>query len=109
MIEIKIRKKINCDCFYDLRINGHSGFAKKGNDIVCAGVSTLVQTFHTLISTYFADKVEINDDGKCFKITIEDIGIENENVVHYCDFLLTGLFLIEKHYPSFVKIIILED
>ncbi len=109
MIEIKIEKKINCDCFCSLQINGHSGFAKKGKDVVCAAVSALVQTFSALASIYFADNIKINDDGKCFEINIKNIVDKKEKVAYYCDFLLTGLFLIEKHYSDFVKIIILED
>lgn len=110
MIKVEIKKRKECNYFYSLHVLGHSGFAVKGNDIVCAGVSALVQTAYVALKACKASKIEQYDTGKCFKIEIKNIAEdEKEKIIDYCDFLLTGLFLIEKHYPKYVKIIIMED
>lgn len=108
MIKIEIAKKNGYDYFYSLRFFGHCGFAKKGNDIVCAAVSTLVQTAGVLFNTCHESKIEQIDSKNYFEIKIEKV-MDKNKIINYCDFLLTGLFLIEKHYPDYVKIIILEE
>lgn len=42
---------------YGIRITGHAGYGTEGNDIVCAGVSVLVQTLGNYIE---AHKDELN-------------------------------------------------
>lgn len=110
MIKIEITKKNGNDYFYSLRFLGHCGFAEKGSDIVCAGVSALVQTAGVLFSACHASQIKQTDDGNCFEIKIENVTDNDKSkVANYGDFLLTGLFLIEKHYPDYVKIIIMEE
>lgn len=42
MVEITVKKD---GSFYSsVKISGHTGFAEHGQDIVCAGISTVVQT-----------------------------------------------------------------
>lgn len=110
MIKIEITKKAGYDYFYSLRLFGHCGFAKKGNDIVCAGVSALVQTAGVLFNACHKSKIKQTDSENYFEIKIEKVTDKDKNkITNYCDFLLTGLFLTEKHYPNYVKIIILEE
>ena len=110
MIKIELKRKINHEYIYGLKIFGHSNFARKGKDIVCAAVSTLVQTAYALFKTCVASEIKQSDNGKCFEIEIKKMAACDYNkITSYCDFLITGLFLIEKHYPDYVKIIILED
>ncbi|MBQ2294533.1 MAG: ribosomal-processing cysteine protease Prp [Spirochaetales bacterium] len=107
---IKIELKRNHEYFYGLKVFGHSNFARKGKDIVCAAVSTLVQTAYALFNTCVASEIKQSDNGKCFEIEIKKVADDDyEKITNYCDFLMTGLFLVEKHYPDYVEIIILED
>lgn len=41
-----------------ITINGHANYAKPGKDIVCAGVSALVQTMIQSVEELTADKIE---------------------------------------------------
>ncbi len=110
MIKIELTRKNDCDYFYSLRFLGHCDFAEKGNDIVCAGVSALVQTAGALFRACNASEIKQTDTKNCFEIKIENVtDNDRDKVINYCDFLLTGLFLMEKHYPDYVKIIILEE
>lgn len=110
MIRIEIARKNGYSHFYSLRFFGHCGFAKKGNDIVCAGVSALVQTAGVLLNACHESKIKQTDSENYFEIKIEKVTNNDKNkIADYCDFLLTGLFLVEKQYPDYVKIIILEE
>lgn len=110
MIKIELKRKINHEYFCGLKVFGHSNFARKGKDIVCAAVSTLVQTAYALFNTCVASEIKQSDNGKCFEIEIKKVADDDyEKITNYCDFLMTGLFLVEKHYPDYVEIIILED
>ena len=51
LIVVKIREN-------SLTIDGHAGYAEKGKDIVCAGVTSLVQTLVESIEDLTKDKIE---------------------------------------------------
>lgn len=42
MTEVSMREE---EGLYELLVEGHSNYAENGNDIVCAGISTLAQSF----------------------------------------------------------------
>ena len=43
---------------YGYEVSGHSGYAEKGNDIVCAGISSVAQNTLISIQTYTTDMVK---------------------------------------------------
>ena len=51
MIEVKVRKN-------HIEVSGHAGHAPPGQDIVCAGVSALVQTLLASIDSLAGDKIK---------------------------------------------------
>ena len=51
LIVVKIREN-------SLTIDSHAGYAEKGKDIVCAGVTSLVQTLVKSIEDLTKDKIE---------------------------------------------------
>ena len=57
-----------------LSINGHSGYAPIGQDIVCAGVSTLI---YTLINScdcdVYGDSITVFDSGEVYRAVIRGL------------------------------------
>ena len=92
-----------------MTVLGHSGYAPSGSDIVCAWVSSLVQTF---IAT--ADIMHQNGDMRSLEYQLEP-GIAD--VYCRCDteeewrvlctalaFVQTGLLLLERDYPRYIQV-----
>ena len=93
-----------------LTVSGHSGYAGKGSDIVCASVSCLVQTGYIAVKRILSDNVRL----------IKDINDKDKNVFEYeitkypehlkdmligiTTFLMTGLLEISRQYKENVKI-----
>lgn len=81
-----------------IEVEGHSGYAEAGNDIVCSAISILVQTLEEhldrICDTYNADikpgRAEITAEGakakECFEFTV------------------TGLRLIENSFPRYISV-----
>jgi uncharacterized protein YsxB (DUF464 family) len=51
MIDVRVRKNY-------IQVSGHAGHAPPGQDIVCAGVSALVQTLLASIDSLAGDKIK---------------------------------------------------
>ena len=87
---------------YSISITGHSGYAEQGKDIVCAGVSTLVQTLIQSIEILTQDKIEYSlSPGKSV--------IKYRNPSKSSQLLIgsffVGIQMIAEGYPCYVKII----
>ncbi len=84
--------------------SGHCGKAECGKDIVCAAVSTLVQTAYLAIAD-ITPSVEYkrDDDSAEFEFSV---GADNERR-HDVDVILraltVGLNDLERGYPKFIK------
>lgn len=94
---------------YSLQIKGHSGYASAGNDIVCAGASTLLYTLcQTLLSLehekYYNAPPEMNIKSgdasvKCMPKN------EYRHIIDNVFFtIMNGFELLESEYPNFVNI-----
>lgn len=110
MIEIKYETELVKEGRqFKMSINGHADYAKKGSDIVCAGVSALtIALVHTLDDLEEQGKVEnIMDidagvaEIECLSKIFTDI-IEVESAFNT---VLRGFNHIEKEYPKNVKVI----
>ena len=66
-----------------LSLTGHAGYAPIGQDIVCAGVSTLV---YTLINSC------------CCEITGDSVRVKDNRAVF--DAVILGLDMISKKFPK---------
>ena len=87
-----------------ITINGHSGYAEKGKDIVCAGISTLYQSYR-----YYLE--DLMDDGKAEDIfilegdgfsEISSRNISPESMAAY-EMAKQGLETISETYPDYVE------
>jgi len=96
------------DNINELIVKGHSNFDKKGKDIVCASVSTLVQSAYlTILGLYKSKNIEslIKYKENDFSFFIESIPYELQKELKGITlFLITGLIEIEKKYKEYLKI-----
>lgn len=106
MTNIKIkRKNNNIVC---VECSGHTGFANYGEDIVCAGVSCIVQTAVLSIQklTDVKNNCEINE--KTGYLKLEIIDIENNQTLHDAQVILKSMFVgledLQKQYPNNIKL-----
>ena len=81
-----------------IEVQGHSGYAEFGKDIVCSAISVLIQT----LIYYLEDNADYCDNT-----------IQSGYVFCYAkggdtrasfDTILTGLRLIEEQYPDYIKL-----
>jgi hypothetical protein len=86
---------------------GHSGFADYGKDIVCAGISSIVQTAEIGIKNVAKQKCKTEIADGSFSISLEDID-ENSQEFHDAQIILKtmvcGLKDLQKQYPKFLKL-----
>ncbi len=98
--------------YYDnliFSVEGHSGFANTGSDIVCAGVSVLSYTLlNTLLDEEAGENIKlvknIVSDGYLY-LEIEFFDYSKERIKAVADTILTGFYMLEENYPDYVKIV----
>lgn len=79
-----------------IEIKGHSGYAKKGSDIVCAAISALTEaTYNYLKATGNVVKMTSNDG--YFFMLIEIININGKNILKSFTEMIDAL---AKQYPK---------
>lgn len=104
MINIQIRYKGNDIVEVDCK--GHSGFAKRGSDIVCSAVSAIVQTALLGLIDISVKEVEYTrKDGdlvfKCPTTSDSTEGIKQQTILRT---MLLGLRDMENGYKAFIKL-----
>lgn len=106
----EIKYKIN-DKEVSAEISGHSGFKTRGEDIVCAAVSTLAFTLRAVFcdnttngNAYLYDE-QVSDGYMGFSMTI----IKNQElVISQLNAVFKGFQLVEENYPEYVKTVIIN-
>lgn len=82
-------------------IAGHAGYAEHGKDIVCAAISTLLQTFITSVEELTGEELKT-------EITAGYAAVEYENLSGCAQVLLDSFFIgarmIADEYPQHVKL-----
>lgn len=78
-------------------ISGHANYAPHGQDIVCAGISTLVFTFLKCVTP--SDVQIKNGLIECTFPTLDG------NDYIYYDYLIVGLEMIAAAYPDHVEVV----
>jgi uncharacterized protein len=104
ILEIDFDKIIRrCD------IKGHSGFDKKGKDIVCAGISILAETFVLALNSLNEVKYRLYDE-KDYMICIDDYKKDIKDELKGLSlFLIIGLKAISKEYTDNVKLKMIKE
>lgn len=84
-----------------INISGHAGYANKGQDIVCAGLSALVFTAQASLEELTEDKID-------FIFLDDEIIIEYSNISEKAktiiDTLLIGVNLLADEYPYNIEV-----
>ena len=81
---------------------GHSGTAPRGEDIVCAGVSSLTDSAYLGITEYLHRKVRSIDSSGKLQLMLEDRPDERTEAI--LETMLLGLTAIAEAYPRAVRI-----
>lgn len=95
MIEVSVRQD-------GIKMSGHANYAKEGQDIVCAGVSTLVQTLIASIENLTKDKIEYDISPGRVDIKYGDLSEKSRALV---DSFFIGVSMIADGYPENVRIV----
>jgi hypothetical protein len=84
--------------------SGHAGFADKGKDIVCAGVSALVINCANSIDRLTKDRADIEhaSDGSVFCMVKQPVSAESELLLRS---LRMGLVGIYEKYRKYIRIV----
>ena len=107
MTDIKL-KRIN-NSIVEVTASGHTGFGEQGEDIVCAGLSTLIQS--ALLGLLSVAKINVkytvNEETGSLRFTLPEILSEQER--HDADVILnTMLCGINDFYTEYSDYINLE-
>ena len=82
--------------------SGHSGTAPRGEDIVCAGVSSLTDSAYLGITEYLHRNVISKDSSGELQLMLE--GRPDERTEASLETMLLGLMEISKAYPKALRI-----
>lgn len=94
MIAVSVRKG-------RITVSGHAGFAETGKDIVCAGVTALIQTLIKSASDLTEDKIEYEISPGRADIYYGDLSEAGKLLV---DSFFIGICLIADEFPDHVRI-----
>ncbi|MBE7025044.1 MAG: ribosomal-processing cysteine protease Prp [Ruminococcaceae bacterium] len=87
---------------HTLAVSGHANFAEYGKDIVCAGVSALVQALMGWCEENYDKVSRISVDNEAGEVIISCNGEEDISAVFYMTAI--GLEQIANRYPGHVQI-----
>lgn len=86
-------------------VEGHSGYAEEGADIVCAYASSAVQTVANLMTEIYALPVSVTEDEKTANVTIR---LKKSDASGNAERLLAGLKLqlgeLSKIFPAHIQL-----
>lgn len=91
-----------------ITIKGHSGYKPSGEDLVCAGASTLSYTLlNTLLDEEASENLKlirkiIRDGYMHFEIELFDFS--KQRICGILDACLTGFQMLEESYPDYVRV-----
>lgn len=95
MIEVKVRRN-------HIHVSGHAGHAPPGQDIICAGVSALVQTLLGSIDSLAEDEIEYEISPGRADIYYGNLSEKSSTLV---DSFFIGICLIADEFPDNVWIV----
>lgn len=85
-----------------ITVDGHAGYAEAGKDIVCAGVTALVENLIDSIEGLTVDTIQYEISPGRADIHYKDLSEEGKLLV---DSFFLGICDIEQDFPENVKII----
>lgn len=94
MIEVTVRE-------HEISLSGHANYAEAGRDIVCAGVTTLMQTLIRSIEDLTEDKIEYSISPGRADIKYGNLSEKAKTLV---DSFFAGICMIASEFPECVRI-----
>ena len=85
-----------------ITMDGHAGYAPRGQDIVCAGISTLVQTLIQSFEDLCTDEISYHLQPGRVEIKHGDLSAKAQVLVNS---FFIGVYMIAERYPNHVKVI----
>lgn len=85
-----------------ITVKGHAGYAPHGQDVVCAAVSTLVQTLFVSVKELTADEIKADMAAGNAVIQYGNLSKEARLLV---DSFFVGIQMIADSYPENVRIV----
>ncbi|MFQ7110297.1 MAG: ribosomal-processing cysteine protease Prp [Anaerovoracaceae bacterium] len=84
-----------------IKIRGHAGYAPRGQDIVCAGVTALTQTLVEAIEGLTGNEIKYDMSPGRVDIKIKD---PDEDAQLLMDSFLVGIEMIADEFPEYVRV-----
>jgi len=84
-----------------ITVSGHSGYSQYGSDIVCASVSSIINTIVNSCMSIDKSAISYQDDGSV--VTITKIN-DNENVDKILNTMIEILKDLERQYKENIKV-----
>ncbi len=87
-----------------IEMEGHTGYAESGSDIVCAALSTLAQTLETgLVEVLRMKRVSSRIDKERGFMSLSWRSHDDPRISVLADAVVEMLRSMERNYPSYVK------
>ena len=88
-------------------VSGHSGYAEKGADIVCAAISTAVTMAEATINDVCGAKakVRVKEEDARITLTLPASCDEEETVQAVLSGLLLTLISLREDYPDYIEVL----
>ncbi|HSV96209.1 MAG TPA: ribosomal-processing cysteine protease Prp [Spirochaetota bacterium] len=90
-----------------IRIEGHAGLGSKGTDVVCAGISAIVQAAVVGITKVAGIQQDVVQDEGLLETRIALVGVPESRkkaLVIIVETMFAGLREIEREYPGSLEI-----
>ena len=88
----------------EFKVVGHSGYAAEGEDIVCAGISSIVQTVMLGLLKYLPEEPRIVHEKGNVECVISESCKGSRDAEILIGTMLAGLYEIANIYPEFCLI-----
>lgn len=89
-----------------VKIRGHAGYAPRGQDIVCAGLTALTQTLVESLETLTGNEIKYDMSPGRVDIEIKD---PDEDAQLLMDSFFVGAEMIADEFPEYVRVEIRND
>ncbi|MDW7651153.1 MAG: ribosomal-processing cysteine protease Prp [Bacillota bacterium] len=103
---IRVRVKRVSGHVAGLTVSGHAGSGPKGEDLVCAAVSALVQTYFFSLQRLLGMNIDadVRDGYFSFQIPAETKAETRERATFLAESLLVGLDEINNSYSGYLQV-----
>lgn len=93
---------------YALTVEGHSGYAADGSDIVCAAVTSAVRLIECILNDVLGASAETDVDADAARITLRVPRSLPKEKIAVCRTVLEGAYAyfmqLEREYPAYMKV-----